>query len=207
MSTDREAIPVDTDKVAAQRHLLADNIRGLIEAAVLTDVSADDLRAASTRVAAVTEQLRARRRTGPSLLAALDGVGHLSVHNPVEGPGNALAPPLTGIRLDDGILRADATLGIAHEGAPGRAHGGWVSALLDHAVGRAVAAAGMPGMTVSLTVEYHRGTPYGVPLDIEAETTGHEGRKVYAAGKISAGGLVTASATAILVTVERLAPE
>jgi acyl-CoA thioesterase FadM len=56
-------------------------------------------------------------------------------------------------------------------------------------------------MTVSLTVEYHHGTPYGAPLEVEAEVLGREGRKVYAVGRIRADGRITATASATLVTV------
>jgi acyl-coenzyme A thioesterase PaaI-like protein len=184
--------------------LFAGRIRELIEASVLTDGSVAELEAAAERIAAVTADLRARSRDLTLLLAPLGSAGRLSVHNPVEGSGNALAPPLTRTRVSGGTVRATATLGIAHEGAPGRAHGGWMAALLDHAVGRAVAAAGPPGMTVSLTVEYRHSTPYGVPLDIEVEVTGREGRKGYVVGRIRAEGRVTATASATLVTVSGL---
>lgn len=190
--------------VAAGRGRLADSIRALIEASVLADSTDVELDVAAERIAAVTGDLRGRSMDSPLLLASLDGVGRVSFNNPVEGPGNPLAPPLTGIRVDGRMVRATATLGIAHEGAPGRVHGGWVAALLDHAVGRAIAVDGPPGMTVSLTVEYHHGTPYGVPLEVEAEVAGREGRKVYAVGKIRAEGRITATASATLVTVSGL---
>lgn len=115
-----------------------------------------------------------------------------------------MAPPLTDIRVGDAVVHATATLGSAYEGAPGRAHGGWVASLLDHALGRAAASVGMPGMTVSLTIEYHDATPHGVPLAIEARVTSNERRKVYTTANIQYSGRVTASATALLVAVEGL---
>jgi acyl-coenzyme A thioesterase PaaI-like protein len=98
----------------------------------------------------------------------------------------------------DSVL-ADLTFSAAHEGPPNRVHGGWVAAVLDHAVGRAAAAAGFPGMTASLTVDYRAGTPYGTPLHIEGRFTGRDGRKLHAAAELRAGDQVTATATAILV--------
>lgn len=74
-----------------------------------------------------------------------------------------------------------------------------MAAVLDHAVGRAAAAAGFPGMTASLTVDYRAGTPYGTPLHIEGRFTGRDGRKLRAAAELRAGDQVTATATAILV--------
>jgi acyl-coenzyme A thioesterase PaaI-like protein len=126
------------------------------------------------------------------------------VNSPVEGPANPLAPPLTDVVAGDGEMRATALLTGAYEGPPGRVHGGWVAALLDHALGRAVACAGLPAMTVSLTVDYRRGTPYGVPLTVRARFTGSEGRRVFATGEIVAQGEVTAEASAILVSVRGL---
>src|SRR5205823_1703336 len=76
---------------------------------------------------------------------------------------------------------ADVLLGAAHEGPPGRVHGGWVAAVLDHVLGRATAAAGFPGMTASLTVDYHHGTPYAVPLTAEGRLVRRDGRKLHAA--------------------------
>ncbi|MEV4645379.1 PaaI family thioesterase [Saccharopolyspora sp. NPDC049357] len=187
-------------EIPAETTLLAARIRELVEAGVFTDVAAEDLRAASEHVAAATELLRERTREKPLLLSYLDG-HQVSVHNPVEGPGNPLAPPVVGLEIDDsGATSSSALLGAAYEGPPGRVHGGWVASLLDHAVGRAVAVAGHPAMTVSLTVDYRRGTPHGVPLTINARFTGKEGRKVFATGEIVADGETTAEASAILVT-------
>ncbi|NBH07341.1 PaaI family thioesterase, partial [Amycolatopsis sp. SID8362] len=93
----------------------------------------------------------------------------------------------------------EVLLGSAHEGPPGRVHGGWVAAVLDHVLGRATAAAGYPGMTASLTVDYHRGTPYAVPLVAGGRLVRREGRKLHASGTLRAGDEVCATATAILV--------
>jgi hypothetical protein len=204
MSTSSHVEPEVAAGFPAGRGRLADSIRDLIEATVLADGSTVDLDLAAERIAAVTEDLRAGSLDSPLLLVPLAGVGELSVNNPVEGPGNPLAPPLTGIRIDGGTVHGTAAFGLAHEGAPGRVHGGWVAALLDHAVGRAAAVGGPAGMTASLTVEYHEGTPYGVPLDVEAEVTRREGRKVYAVGKIRTEGRTIVTASALLITVNAL---
>ncbi|MFD8723364.1 hotdog domain-containing protein [Streptomyces sp. NPDC059629] len=44
--------------------------------------------------------------------------------------------------------------------------------LLDELVGRACAAAGLPGLTVSLQMRYHRPVPLETPLRILARVTG-----------------------------------
>jgi acyl-coenzyme A thioesterase PaaI-like protein len=158
-----------------------------------------DLRAAAASIEAVTESLRAGARESPLLIAPLDGSTRLSVNSPVEGSGNALAPPLVWRHITPDSVLADLTFSAVHEGPPRRVHGGWVAAVLDHAVGRAVAAAGFPGMTATLTVNYHDGTPYGVPLHVEGRFVGRDGRKLHAAAELRVGDHVTATATAMLV--------
>jgi acyl-coenzyme A thioesterase PaaI-like protein len=194
------ANPPVVDEVPPARALLAARIRELVEASVLVDDGTVDLLAAAARVEAVTESLRVGARESPLLLAPLAGGGWVSVHNPVEGPGNPLAPPLVWRRIGAESVLAECVFSVAHEGPPGRVHGGWVAAVLDHAVGRAVASAGFPGMTASLTVNLHDGTPYGVPLVVEGRLTRRDGRKLYATAELRAGDdAAVASATAVLV--------
>lgn len=195
--SERAVFPI-VDGVPPGRALLGARIRELIEASVCAGEDAD-LAAAARQVEAATTALRATGGSPPLLLAALEGGGHLSVNNPLEGPGNPLAPPLSWTHIGPDEVRAEVPLGAAHEGPPGRVHGGWVAAVLDHVLGRATAAAGFPGMTASLTVDYHRGTPYAVPLTAVARLDHRDGRKLHATGTLLAGEVVCASAKAILV--------
>ncbi|MEV6643666.1 PaaI family thioesterase [Amycolatopsis sp. NPDC051371] len=186
------------DGVPPGRAELGSRIRELIEASVCAGADADFADAAR-QVEAVTAALRATGGSPPLLLAALDGGGHLSINNPLEGPGNPLAPPLSWTHIGPAEVRAEVLLGAAHEGPPNRVHGGWVAAVLDHVLGRATAAAGYPGMTASLTIDYLRGTPYAVPLTAEGRLERRDGRKLYATGTLRAGDEICATATAILV--------
>lgn len=195
--------PPMVDEVSPGRAVLAARIRELVEASVLVDDEALDLLAAATRIEQVTESLRGGARDSPLLLAPLVGGNQVSVNNPVEGPGNPLAPPLVWRHIDATSVLADLSFSAAHEGPPGRVHGGWVAAVLDHAVGRAAAAAGCPGMTASLTVDYRAGTPYGVPLHVEGRFTGRDGRKLHATAELRAGEHVTATAVSVLVLFRR----
>jgi acyl-coenzyme A thioesterase PaaI-like protein len=197
-------VPSVLSELPEVRLALADRIRELVDAMVLSDATDAELRDAADRVAAVTASLRERRRDSALMLVQGDEGWFTSVHNPVEGPGSPIAPPLTDFRIENGVLRASTRLTHAHEGAPGRAHGGWVAALLDHAVGRAAALSGSSAMTVSLTVDYRKGTPFNTPLDIEGRYLRKEGRKIYTTAAIRADGEVTAEASAILVAVSGL---
>jgi hypothetical protein len=53
-------------------------------------------------------------------------------------------------------------------------------------MGRACAAAGMPGLTVSLQMRYHRPVPLETPLRILACVTGTDDRKIFVSGSIAA---------------------
>lgn len=183
---------------------LADKVRELIEAAVHTEVPADERREVAAQIAQATERLRAARRDTPQWVARAQDALQLSVNNPVEGVANPLAPPLSDFTFADGVVEANAVLSTPYEGAPARAHGGWVAALLDHMAGRATAHAGHPSMTVSLTVDYKSATPIDVPLALSAHVTEREGRKVFVAAQIVADGVVTATARAIMVEVNGL---
>ncbi|SNR89444.1 Acyl-coenzyme A thioesterase PaaI, contains HGG motif [Haloechinothrix alba] len=196
--------PVEVAGPPRARTELADRIRELVEMSMWTDLAPGELGAVARDVAALTERLRDRMLPSSRMLETVDGVPTGSVNDPVEGSGNPVAPPLTGIRMGDGEMWASVRLGDAYQGAPGRAHGGWVSAVLDHAVGRAAAAAGTPGMTVVLNVEYHRATPLGVPLEVHAGVAGSQGRKVYVTGRIQYDEQVTATVSATLVAVSGL---
>ncbi|MBA0126928.1 PaaI family thioesterase [Haloechinothrix sp. YIM 98757] len=196
--------PVEVAEPPLARTELADRIRELVEASVWTDLPPGELGAVARDVAALAGKLRARTLPSARILETVGGVPSGSVNDPVEGAGNPVAPPLTAIRMGDGEMWASVRLGDAYQGAPGRAHGGWVSAVLDHAVGRAAAAAGTPGMTVVLNVEYHRPTPLGVPLDVHARVAGSQGRKVYVTGRILHEEQATATVSATLVAVSGL---
>lgn len=193
------ANPLMVGELPSGRVALAARIRELVEAAVLADDGVVDLVAAAKRIEAVTESLRPGARDSPLLLGPLRGGARLSVNNPVEGPANPLAPPLVWRHVKSDSVLGECAFSVVHEGPPSRVHGGWVAAVLDHAVGRAVAAAGFPGMTASLTVDYRRGTPYGTPLAVEGRFAGRDGRKLHATAELRSEGQVTATATAVLV--------
>ncbi|QKV78799.1 PaaI family thioesterase [Amycolatopsis sp. Hca4] len=181
------------------RARLGARIRDLIEASICIQEDKADLTKAADQIEAITKALQAAGGARPLLLAALEDGGHLSINNPLEGPANPLAPPLSWKHIGAEKVEAEVLLGPAHEGPPGRVHGGWVAAVLDHVLGRATAAAGYPGMTASLTVDYHRGTPYAVPLTAEGRLVTRDGRKLHATAELKAGETVCASAKAILI--------
>ena len=124
-----------------------------------------------------------------------------SRHNPVTGPENALAPPLhLKLRPDRSIVGV-TTLGLQYQGPPGNVHGGISALLLDDALGVANFAAGAPGMTAQLSLRYRRPTPLFTPLVVAAAQQSVDGRKIRAAGTISANGEVCVEAEGLFIAM------
>ena len=161
-------------------------LRELVDAAVRTEVSVDELAAATAEARALTERLRAEGR-GLHDIATVDDpeIGE-RWYSPVYGPGNPVAPPLVATDTPDGRATGRATLGKPHEGPPGLVHGGVVATLLDHVLARAVRAAGRGGLTATLTVTFRRPVQLGVPLLATAELTGQDGRRTTASARLVA---------------------
>ncbi len=101
---------------------------------------------------------------------------------------------------DDAVLRT--TLGPAFEGAPGRAHGGTVAALLDEVMGFVLSIHATPAYTGRLTVTYRAPTPLGVELEMRARLKSRHGRKLRIEAEAHQGTTLVAQAEGLFVTVE-----
>ncbi|MDQ1662292.1 MAG: hypothetical protein QOJ68_2272 [Blastococcus sp.] len=161
-------------------------LRDLVDAAVRTEVSLEELRAAAATADALTERLRADTR-GITEVARVDDpeIGE-RWYSPVYGPGNPVAPPLDVTHTPDGRAAGRVTLGKPHEGPPGLVHGGVVATLLDHVLARSVRAAGYGGLTATLTVTYRRPVRLGVSLLVVAEVGENDGRRTAARARLVA---------------------
>jgi acyl-coenzyme A thioesterase PaaI-like protein len=105
-------------------------------------------------------------------------------------------------RVGDDV-EAVVTLRSAHEGAPGRSHGGVVSALLDDVFGFLLSIVGTPAFTGELSIRYERGTPLHVPLTCRVRIVGREGRKMFMTGELTEpDGQVCARATATFIVID-----
>ena len=183
---------------------LGDALRELVDAAVLTELPLEELAAAAAAARELAGTLR-REARGLREIAGVDDpeVGE-RWYNPVYGPGNPLAPPLTVHVSAEGQVRGTVTLGKPYEGPPGLVHGGFVATLLDHALARAARSAGHGGLTASLTVTYRRPVPLGVPLVLEGRLESVEGRRATAHARLMAEddpATTLAEAEAVLVAL------
>jgi acyl-coenzyme A thioesterase PaaI-like protein len=118
---------------------------------------------------------------------------------PIDGATNPLSSAVDA-RFAGGELVATVTLGPAHEGAPGRSHGGVVAALVDDVMGMLVAGVlGVAAFQGELRVRFNAPVPIGEPLTLRARVDGRDGRKLLVGLTITAGEIEVVSASGLHV--------
>lgn len=98
----------------------------------------------------------------------------------------------------------ELTVSEFHQGAPGLAHGGIIATAMDEMMGSLQILLRVPAVTATLETSFRRPVPVGSLLFIEAEVTGHLGRKVFASARArldDAGGPIAVSASSVFVQV------
>jgi acyl-coenzyme A thioesterase PaaI-like protein len=114
------------------------------------------------------------------------------------------------VRRDSDEVVAAVTLRAAHEGAPGRSHGGIVAALFDDVYGFILQVKAQIAFTGELWLRYEAGVPIGEPLTCRVRLERQEGRKLYMTGELTieaTGQLLTrSSATFIAIETSSFAP-
>lgn len=103
----------------------------------------------------------------------------------------------------DGVV-GRCTLRSAHEGAPGRAHGGVVAAVFDDLFGFVMQRHNMHGFTGEITVRYRAGTPLHVPLEYRARLDRVDGRKIFLEAESFHGDTLLATSRATFIRMESL---
>jgi acyl-coenzyme A thioesterase PaaI-like protein len=119
----------------------------------------------------------------------------------VTGKANPLGMAADITREGDvAVLRI--TLGPAFEGAPGRAHGGAVAALMDEVMGYVLSIHATPAYTGQLTVTYRAPTPIGVELEMRATLRSRQGRKLRIEADAHHGSTLLAHSEGLFITVD-----
>jgi acyl-coenzyme A thioesterase PaaI-like protein len=103
---------------------------------------------------------------------------------------------------EGGTAVMEVTLGRAFEGAPGRAHGGIVAALIDETMGLVLAINSRLAFTGQLDITYIAPTPIGEPITARALLTATDGRKLTITATVEATGVTIANATALFISVD-----
>lgn len=101
-------------------------------------------------------------------------------------------------------LHATFEVGPLHQGAPGLAHGGLLTAAIDEALGALNWLLMRPAVTARLETTFVRPVPVGTALHLDARIVGVERRKVYTAaiGRLGPAGPVAVTASGLFVQVE-----
>ncbi|GAB17376.1 hypothetical protein GOEFS_028_00400 [Gordonia effusa NBRC 100432] len=189
--------PAEVEAAAKLYGPLADRVRELVAATVLTEVDGPDVAKAIELIREATALLGSAAIEGSfGVRWTIDGKRR-TWGNAVVGLRNPVAPPLD-IRHDEEQTYADVVLGPQYEGPPTLVHGGIIAAMLDQVLGDAAVNAGAPGMTGTLNIRYRKGTPLG-PVRIQAAVDRVEGVKTYVTGQVVVDDVVRAEAEGIFI--------
>jgi acyl-coenzyme A thioesterase PaaI-like protein len=188
------------EELEAEREVygpFTDAIRELVDVAIRTTASADEVRRAQAGIEEITAGLRDGGLTGPyGVRFRADGASR-AWGNAVIGLRNPVAPPLV-IDKDERGVHSDFHLGAAYEGPPGSVHGGVLALVLDQMLGQAAGAGGRPGMTATLTLSYRQRTPLG-DLHARAWIEKAEGIKTWVRGEIAGPDGVSVEAEGLFI--------
>ena len=108
------------------------------------------------------------------------------------------------VRREGDEAVASLTLRAAHEGAPGRSHGGIVAALFDDVFGFVLQLHAQSAFTGELWMRYEAGVPIGEPLQCRTRLDRRDGRKLHMTGELTleATGQVLARSTATFIAID-----
>jgi len=121
-----------------------------------------------------------------------------SVDRPVSGSGNPFSVPMV-VRRDGDAVVSTVTLDAAFEGAPGRSHGGFVSAIFDDLFGSLPMLHGKIAFTASLTINYAAPSPVFEPVTYRGWVDRIEGKKIFVEGEAHYGETRVTSATGLFI--------
>jgi acyl-coenzyme A thioesterase PaaI-like protein len=120
---------------------------------------------------------------------------------PVSGRSSPWGLDLTVVRDGDEAV-ARCTLRSAHEGAPGRSHGGIVAALFDDVFGFVLTIHQQPAFTGEISVRYAAGVPIGRELECRVRLDERAGRKLLMSGELRDGDQVVATSRATFIAID-----
>jgi len=176
----------------AARRAAGRAVRDLGHVLVGHHAPAERLAGVAGALASITDELRA----GPSRQRDPAQFGRYVDH---ESPADVLLEsyddrPFSGRASPWGLdveahrrgdeVEAVLTLRSAHEGAPGRAHGGIVAGLFDDVFGFVLGVIGQPAFTGELKVRYERATPLHRRLLCRGRLAHRSGRKLHIEGEL-----------------------
>ena len=189
--------PAELVRRTAVARELADDVRALVAATVVTDIDDDAVVEVRRHLAAARSILETKRIDGAFGVRFNSDGTKRAWGNAVVGERNPIAPPVD-LEHDGERAWSEFELGPQYEGPAGLVHGGVIALILDQVLGSAAEHAGVPGMTGTLTVRYVRGTPLGA-VRVDARLDRVEGIKSFVTGELSTDTGVCAQAEGIFI--------
>jgi acyl-coenzyme A thioesterase PaaI-like protein len=120
---------------------------------------------------------------------------------PISGAASPWGVDLVITRNGDGVI-GRTTFRSAHEGAPGRVHGGVLAATFDDLFGFLNQLLEKRAFTGEITVRYEGPTPLNRPVELRARLVGIEGRKQFFEAEAFDGEKRFARSTATFIAVD-----
>ena len=161
----------------------------------------DEVRTAPPRVRALS---RDRLEEFTLTIPTFDEIGERQLFSDSIVAGAANPMGLAAQLWRDGdVACVRVTLGKAFEGAPGRAHGGVIAALLDEVMGLMNVIHGAMAFTAQLDITYVAPTPVGEPIIARAWLARRDNRKQFVEATLHADDVLVASAKALFITLDR----
>ena len=161
----------------------------------------DEIRTAPPRV---RELSRDRLEEFTLTIPTFDEIGERQLFSDSIVAGAANPMGLAAQLWRDGdVACVRVTLGKAFEGAPGRAHGGVIAALLDEVMGLMNVIHGAMAFTAQLDITYVAPTPVGEPIIARAWLARRDNRKQFVEATLHADDVLVASAKALFITIDR----
>ena len=205
--------PIDSEDVLAGRARFGKALRDLGHSFAGHHADAELLNSVASNLEEIAAQLDtgAIRRRDPSTFGdhrsySYDEgpIGETYPDRPISGNASPWGLDTEIHREGDDIV-AYVTLRAAHEGAPGRSHGGVVSALFDDIFGFVQGVVGITAFTGQLTITYRAGTPLHTRLACRVRAGEQSGRKVIMTGELTVveTGQLVAEAHSVFITVDR----
>jgi acyl-coenzyme A thioesterase PaaI-like protein len=200
-----------------RRIVAASLMRELGHEFVARDVSDDDLEVLSAELRRllvrvreatprVREMSRDRLEEFSLTIPTYDEIGQRQIFSDSVVAGAANPMGLSAQLWRDGdVACMRVTLGRAFEGAPGRAHGGVVAALLDEVMGLMNIIHGSMAFTAQLDITYHAPTPVEEEIVARAWLVRRDERKHFVEATLHAGDVLVASAKALFIAMDRTA--
>lgn len=180
--------------------------RRLMLAAATSDLTADELREARSRMDELTALLG--RRTRPRVLRAdFHGPSRAREMGPQEAwpifRFNPQALPLD-LWFDGDTAHATTVPNALFEGPPESVHGGFLSPLMDCMLGTLVQTTGRRAVTANLEMRFLARTPLDVPVDLGARIVETSGRKTVAEAWVEVDGGRTVEATGLFIELKEI---